>query len=101
MLGQLNLKPNTTSNGKETLNTIKTQPYDLILMDYEMPMLNSFSATEQLRAWKKSEKRPHTPIIALTAHILNEHKKRAHTVNMDGHISKPMKLSQLRELIEH
>ena len=101
MLGKLNLKPDTASNGEEALSAMKAQPYDLVLMDCEMPVLDGFSATEQLRAWEKSEKRPHTPVVALTAHILSEHKERARAVGMDGHMSKPVELSQLRELIEH
>ncbi|XLX41136.1 response regulator [Ectopseudomonas mendocina] len=101
MLGKLNLKPDTASNGEEALSAMKAQPYDLVLMDCEMPVLDGFSATEQLRAWEKSEKRPRTPVVALTAHILSEHKERARAVGMDGHMSKPVELSQLRELIEH
>ena len=42
-----------------------------------------------------------TPIVALTAHILSEHKERARAVGMDGHMAKPVELSQLRELIQH
>ncbi len=80
---------------------MKAQPYDLVLMDCEMPVLDGFSATEQLRAWEQSEQRPRTPVVALTAHILNEHKERARAVGMDGHMSKPVELSQLRDLIEH
>ncbi|GIZ12982.1 hybrid sensor histidine kinase/response regulator [Pseudomonas sp. NCCP-436] len=101
MLGKLNLRPDTASNGKEALEAMKRQHYDLVLMDCEMPVLDGFSATEQLRAWEAREKRLRTPVVALTAHILNEHKERAQSVGMDGHMSKPVELSQLRELIEH
>jgi two-component system, sensor histidine kinase RetS len=101
MLGKLKLQPDTASNGEEALNAMKAQHYDLVLMDCEMPILDGFSATEQLRAWEAAEQRPRTPIVALTAHILNEHKERARQAGMDGHMSKPVELSQLRELIEH
>ena len=57
--------------------------------------------TERLRAWEASEHRPHTPVVALTAHILSEHKERARLVGMDGHMAKPVELSQLRELIAY
>jgi CheY-like chemotaxis protein len=40
-------------------------------------------------------------VVALTAHIMSEHKERARQVGMDGHVAKPVELSQLRELIEH
>ncbi len=101
MLGKLNLKPDTASNGEEALQAMKKQPYDLVLMDCEMPILDGFSATEQLRAWEVTERRNRTPVVALTAHILSEHKERARQVGMDGHMAKPVELSQLRELIEY
>ncbi|MES2820787.1 MAG: response regulator [Pseudomonadota bacterium] len=101
MLGKLNLQPDTASNGEEALTAMKNQFYDLVLMDCEMPVLDGFSATEQLRAWELEEQRPRTPVVALTAHILAEHKERARLVGMDGHMAKPVELSQLRELIAH
>jgi CheY-like chemotaxis protein/signal transduction histidine kinase len=101
MLGKLNLDPDTASNGEEALRAMKAQRYDLVLMDCEMPILDGFSATEQLRAWEVGNQRVRTPVVALTAHILTEHKDRARQAGMDGHIAKPIELSQLRELVEH
>ncbi len=101
MLGKLNLQPDTASNGEEALSAMKAQHYDLVLMDCEMPVLDGFSATEQLRQWEAAEQRSRTPVVALTAHILVEHKERARQAGMDGHMSKPVEMSQLRELIEH
>jgi len=101
MLGKLNLQPDTASNGEEALQAMKAQRYDLVLMDCEMPILDGFSATQQLRAWEVSNQRVRTPVVALTAHILAEHKERARQAGMDGHMAKPVELSQLRELIEH
>lgn len=101
MLGKLNLQPDTASNGEEALRAMKAQRYDLVLMDCEMPILDGFSATQQLRAWEVGNQRARTPIVALTAHILTEHKDRARQSGMDGHMAKPVELSQLRELVEH
>lgn len=101
MLSKLDLQPDTASNGEEALRAMQKTPYDLVLMDCEMPVLDGFSATEQLRQWEREEGRPRTPIVALTAHILSEHKERAKAVGMDGHMAKPVELSQLRELIQH
>ncbi|PRA58255.1 MULTISPECIES: hybrid sensor histidine kinase/response regulator [Pseudomonas] len=101
MLGKLNLQPDTASNGEEALKAMKAQRYDLVLMDCEMPILDGFSATQQLRAWEVGNQRSRTPVVALTAHILAEHKERARQAGMDGHMAKPVELSQLRELIEH
>ena len=101
MLGKLNLQPDTASNGEEALQAMKAQRYDLVLMDCEMPILDGFSATQQLRAWEVGNQRIRTPVVALTAHILAEHKERARQAGMDGHMAKPVELSQLRDLIEH
>ncbi|MBJ9974733.1 response regulator [Pseudomonas sp. S75] len=100
MLGKLNLEPDTASNGEQALLAMQRQRYDLVLMDCEMPVLDGFSATERLRDWERSQQRPRTPVVALTAHILGEHKERALQAGMDGHMAKPVELSQLRELIQ-
>jgi len=101
MLSKLNLKPDTASNGEEALALIKAQPYDLVLMDCEMPVMDGFEATSRLRAWEAVEGRRATPVVALTAHILSEHRERAREAGMDGHMAKPVEMSQLRELIDY
>jgi len=101
MLGKLSLQPDTASNGEEALEAMKAKRYDLVLMDCEMPVLDGFSATRRLREWEAANQRAHTPVVALTAHILAEHKDRAKQAGMDGHMAKPVELSQLRELIQY
>ncbi|MBV4533090.1 response regulator [Pseudomonas sp. SWRI107] len=101
MLGKLELQPDTASNGEEALQAMKAKHYDLVLMDCEMPVLDGFTATQQLRAWESANQRPRTPVVALTAHILAEHKERARLAGMDGHMAKPVELSQLRELVQY
>ena len=101
MLNKLNLTPDTASNGEQALRAMQEKHYDLVLMDCEMPVLDGFTATQMLREWEAREQQPRTPVVALTAHIMSEHKERARQVGMDGHVAKPVELSQLRELIEH
>jgi CheY-like chemotaxis protein len=101
MLGKLDIEPDLVCNGRDALRALQSQPYDLVLMDCEMPVLDGFGATEQLRAWEAAAQRPRTPVVALTAHILGEHRERALQVGMDGHLAKPVELSQLREVVEH
>jgi two-component system, sensor histidine kinase RetS len=100
MLAKLNLQPDTASNGEQALRAIQAQRYDLVLMDCEMPVLDGFTATAMLRTWEAENHQPRTPVVALTAHIMSEHKERARQVGMDGHMAKPIELSHLRELIE-
>ena len=101
MLGKLDLVPDLVSNGRDALRAMQEKHYDLVLMDCEMPVLDGFHATEQLRAWEAASQQPRTPVVAMTAHILEEHKERAQQVGMDGHVAKPVELSQLRALVEH
>ncbi len=101
MLGKLDVEPDLVSNGRDALRALQRQRYDLVLMDCEMPVLDGFAATVQLRAWEAAQQHPRTPVVALTAHILGEHKERALRSGMDGHMAKPVELSQLRELVEH
>jgi CheY-like chemotaxis protein/signal transduction histidine kinase len=101
MLGKLDVEPDLVSNGRDALRALQRQSYDLVLMDCEMPVLDGFAATAQLRAWEAAQKRPRTPVVALTAHILGEHRERALQAGMDGHMAKPVELSQLREVVEH
>lgn len=101
MLRKLNLEPDTVSNGEEALQALREKDYDLVLMDCEMPVMDGFTATRELREWEAREQRQRTPVVALTAHILGEHKERARLSGMDGHIAKPVELSQLRELLGH
>src|SRR5690606_11095546 len=75
MLNKLNLQPDTATNGEEALKALQAKDYDLVLMDCEMPVLDGFNATQQLRDWERREGRPRTPVVALTAHILTEHKE--------------------------
>ncbi|APQ13163.1 hybrid sensor histidine kinase/response regulator [Pseudomonas oryzihabitans] len=99
MLKKLGVDPDTVSNGLEAFEKIQQNSYDLILMDCEMPLLDGFGATRRLRAWEQQNHRSRTPVVALTAHILAEHKDRAQEAGMDGHMGKPIELSQLRELL--
>lgn len=99
MLKKLGVEPDTVSNGLEAFEKLQQNTYDLILMDCEMPLLDGFGATRRLRAWEQQNHRSRTPVVALTAHILAEHKDRAQVAGMDGHMGKPIELSQLRELL--
>jgi CheY-like chemotaxis protein/signal transduction histidine kinase len=100
MLLKMDVQPDIVSNGAQALRAMQTHAYDLVLMDCEMPVMDGFSATEKMRAWEQLEQRPRTPIVALTAHILTQHKEHAKDSGMDEHIGKPLELSQLREVIE-
>ncbi len=72
--------------------------YDLILMDIQMPKMNGYEATRQIRAMKRPEI-ANIPIIAMTANAFEEDKKEALAAGMNGHIAKPIDISVLLEVL--
>jgi PAS domain S-box-containing protein len=86
-------------NGREAVETARQEEFDLILMDVQMPEMDGFEATVELR---KREKLAgvRTPIIALTAHAMKGDRERCLEVGMDGYLSKPIRSKELAELLE-
>lgn len=77
---------------------IFTQPtghFDLVLMDLQMPEVDGFTAVAQMRAWEQEQQRPHVPVIALSASVLEEDRHRALGVGMNGFAFKPLTPSHL------
>ncbi len=99
MLGKLGLKADIASDGQEALALAEKNRYDLILMDCEMPEMDGFEATRRIRQHEQRHALPSTPIVALTAHILKEHKDRSFAAGMNDHLPKPVELNVLRETI--
>jgi PAS domain S-box-containing protein len=86
-------------NGREALGALEQGTYDLVLMDMQMPEMDGFEATGELR---KREKQTglHTPIVALTAHAMKGDRERCLEAGMDGYLSKPIRAQELYELLE-
>jgi len=85
-------------NGREALESLEQESYDLVLMDMQMPEMDGFEATGELR---KREKQTglHTPVIALTAHAMKGDRERCLEAGMDGYLSKPIFAPELDELL--
>jgi signal transduction histidine kinase/DNA-binding response OmpR family regulator len=86
-------------NGKDALAMLEQQPFDLVLMDVQMPELDGIQATTMIRAREHTTNR-HTPIIAITAHAMKGDKERCLAAGMDGYLSKPMKAEELYRTID-
>ncbi|MDX1802526.1 MAG: response regulator [Alcanivorax sp.] len=99
MLGKLGLTADIAANGQEALRMASAQRYDLILMDCEMPEMDGFEATRRIREYEQLHGLPAVPIVALTAHILREHKERSMAAGMNAHIPKPVELNVLRDTL--
>ncbi|MFO1390374.1 response regulator [Cellvibrio sp.] len=84
-------------NGLQAIDACKTQKFDVIFMDIQMPGMDGFQTTKRIREMEKDNQR--TPIIALTAHSLTEQKAELLISGMDDCISKPVSESQLAHII--
>ncbi len=78
------------NNGEEALEMASRKPYQLILMDMQMPKMDGIEATRRLR-----EQRVETPIVALTANVMQKHKEMFVRAGCDGFVSKPIQRPQL------
>ena len=86
-------------NGRQTIATLETQSFDLVLMDVQMPEMDGFQATAAIREKEKATG-SHLRIIAMTAHAMKGDKERCLAAGMDGYVSKPINTEQLFETIE-
>lgn len=90
------------SNGLEALNEYQKNPqrYQLILMDCEMPELDGFAATQAIRALEHKRNLSAIPIVALSAHILEEHRTAGQAAGMDAFLGKPLDRELLYALLD-
>ena len=86
------------NNGLETLKEYKTNKYDLVLTDINMPIMDGVEAFNQIRAYEKENNLPKTPIIAVTANAIKGDKEKFLSVGMDGYISKPINSEELKNI---
>jgi CheY-like chemotaxis protein len=93
MLEKLGYRADIAANGREVLEAVGRQPYDLILMDVQMPEMDGVTATQQILAGYGAETRP--CIIAMTANALAGDRERFLAAGMDDYLSKPVKLDEL------
>jgi signal transduction histidine kinase/DNA-binding response OmpR family regulator len=87
------------SNGREAVRMATEKPYDIIFMDCSMPELDGYQATAQLRDHERACAR-RVPIIALTANAMAEDRARCLSAGMDDHLSKPVRIEEIRAALE-
>jgi len=98
MLRKLGYRPDIVANGLEVLTALERHPYDLVLMDCEMPELDGLEATRRLRREVPAGRQP--VIVAMTAYALQGDRERCLESGMDDYLSKPVELEQLRLTLE-
>ena len=87
------------NNGQEALALFDAGPFDLVLMDIQMPVMSGFEATASFREQERKSG-SHTPVLALTAHAMKGDRERCLEAGMDDYIAKPIQAAQLLERID-
>lgn len=97
ILGKQGFEVSTVSNGEEAVEIVKTDTFDLILMDIEMPIMDGIEATRIIRTLDAGKR---IPIIALTAHQIPEKIAEFQQAGMNDYVLKPIDPEKLQDLIQ-
>ncbi len=97
-LERLGYRADAVANGLESLRALESRPYDLVLMDLQMPEMDGFEAAREIRAVFPADRQPR--IIALTANALQGDREACLAAGMDDYITKPVKLGDIAASIQ-
>jgi CheY-like chemotaxis protein len=102
-LSSLGYQVDVAANGQEAMDLLTVGPYDLILMDCQMPVKDGYQATEQIKNSPASAfvRGRHPIIVAITANAMQDDRQKCLDAGMDDYLSKPVPKEQLSALIEH
>ena len=98
ILERLNIRVEGVSDGAAAVAAHRQAPFDLILMDCQMPIMDGFEATAHIRKWDEENNR-RTPIIALTANVTAEQQAQCYAAGMNDYLAKPFTNAQLSDVV--
>ena len=99
LLGNFGYRFEVAHNGQEAIHKYSPDKFSLILLDVQMPFMDGFETTRQIRAFEKTNNLPRIPIIAMTAHALKGDREKCLQVGMDDYIPKPFNPHQLQAIL--
>ena len=97
VLERCGFRSHVVNDGREALHALSTQRYDAVLMDCQMPDIDGYEATRELRRRENGGR--HTPVIAMTAHAMTGDRERCLEAGMDDYIAKPVRSHTLNEVL--
>ncbi|KQN52489.1 histidine kinase [Pseudomonas sp. Leaf48] len=97
MLGKLGCEVVTAAHGAEALDQLELRDFDLVLMDCNMPVMDGYEASRQIR---HSGRWPQLPIVALTANAMSEERERCRAAGMSDYLAKPFRREELAALLD-
>ncbi|MBF0590343.1 MAG: response regulator, partial [Magnetococcales bacterium] len=100
LLASLGITPQIAIHGAQALEMVRTHPFDLVLMDVQMPQMDGLDATRRIRTLEKAQGTPPIPIIAMTANVLPRDREACREAGMDDHLPKPVRLVALQTCLE-
>jgi CheY-like chemotaxis protein len=98
MLKKSGYQADVVANGREALSMLERAPYDLILMDCQMPEMDGYETTRRIRSLEQGQR--HIPIIALTANTMQGDREKCLAAGMDDFLSKPIRLHDLLNVLQ-
>jgi CheY-like chemotaxis protein/HPt (histidine-containing phosphotransfer) domain-containing protein len=100
MLTALGHQADMVENGQQALDRLEQEEYDLVFMDCDMPVLDGYATTKEIRHREQAQGKPAVRIVALTAHLSSEHRQECKAAGMNDYLSKPIHLNTLRTLLD-
>lgn len=98
MVERLGYEADVVDNGKLALDALADTAYGLVLMDCQMPVMDGYEATMEIRRREPDDQ--HLPIVALTAHVLDNNREQCLGVGMDDFVAKPVTNTQLKDVMD-
>jgi signal transduction histidine kinase/HPt (histidine-containing phosphotransfer) domain-containing protein/ActR/RegA family two-component response regulator len=96
-LQRLGCPADVVANGREAIDALSRVPYDVVLMDCQMPELDGFAATRRIRELERGLRR--IPIVAMTAYAMQGDRERCLAAGMDDYLTKPVRLEELHRVL--